>query len=80
MLKFFLLKCQMDSVLKKKKSIQEIQIHPQGTANKSKNLKPQKQPRINYFAQPPFFFSFTPITTEQRKGLEGEGEEQDLHI
>lgn len=25
---------------------------------KSKNLKPQKQPKINYFAQPPFFFFF----------------------
>ena len=68
----------MDS-LSKKKNIQEIQIHPQGTANKSKNLKPQKQPRINYFAQPPFS-AFTPITAEQRKGLEGEGDEQDLHI
>ena len=70
----------MDSLFKKKKKkIQEIQIHPQGTANKSKTLEPQKQPRINYFAQPPFF-SFTHITTEQRKGLEGEGEEQDLHV
>ena len=57
----------MDSLLKKKKSIQELQTHPQGTANRLKNLKPQKQPRINYFAQPPFFFPLHPSPQNKEK-------------
>ena len=52
LLKFFLLKCQQNSLAKKKMHPGNINT-PTSIAYKLKNLRPPKQPTINYLA--PFF-------------------------